>query len=443
MAHAHRSRSAATLDPAGWPRSALAVWLAAAILAVSVHASAGAQEYRSDQPDMRAKADSGVATVCVQYPANYETDKERFTAYFRDYYFRAMTLYSPKDLEELGDLRYNLFSRYLWKAQSEVVQQDLTDLAYQAMGKIIVADNPPYHPAVRYNAVLVLGMLDQQYAIDSGANRRAPKPMPKANKFLVAAAKAGLEGKIPPALLVGALVGLDRHAQYHKSLAPEATAAMATVALEIINRDEPIQEVDEDVYTWMQLRAASVLANLGAVGQGSRNLNALLKLIAGGKSLDDRCRVAGLLKKINFQGATVDGKAAAEPLMQLALAVSQNEADRANKFRDRYMGGSGGRRDRGDRYGEESETIERRGMLTRLVDLQAGLQAVGTIAPDAEKTKLAAIVSAISSVVDAAEDDETVDLDLAKKMIEMAEAIEGVVSAAATPTATDAPKPSS
>lgn len=429
MAHVLRS---ANLDETGMcvserrghrpVRGAGAAWLVAAILAVSICAPAAAQQYRSDQPDTRAKANSGAVALCVRDPSNYATDKDRFTDYFQKYYFPAMTQYGPKDLEGLGSLRYDLFSRYLWKTQGKTIQDDLTKLAFQAMQQIVVGRNPPYHPAVRYNAMLVIGMLDEQYAIDSGANRRPPKPLPDANKFLVLAAKAGIEGKIPPALLVGALIGLERHAQYHESLTPEANQAMAAVVLTIIDRDEPIQDVDRDVYAWMQLQAANVLANLGTVGEGNRNLDGLMKLIAGGKSLDVRCEVAGLLPKVKLEGATVDGKPLADQLMKLAVDVARDEAKRARDFQDRHLRGAV----RGGMYGQEL-TLERRPMLARLVKLRDGLQAVAPIAPDDVKAKLASIVAAIRPAADAAEDNDTIDLDLAAKAIQMAGDIQAAV----------------
>ena len=81
--------------------------------------------------------------------------------------------YKPCGLGELGKLRYELFKQYLWNTTNEQLQADLTELARQATGRIVL--NAAYHPAVRYNAVLVLGMLDQQYAIEG---KRPAKPLP-------------------------------------------------------------------------------------------------------------------------------------------------------------------------------------------------------------------------------------------------------------------------
>ncbi len=429
--HCPGHRGPAHRGAAAW-RVRLVGGLATVVLAATLAAPATAQQqYRVDQPNPSAKSKVAAATLCVRNPAEFATRKADFDEYFQKYYFPAMTLYGADDLEELGDLRYDLFSRYLWKSQSPQVQQQLTNLAYQAMGKILVADNPPYHPAVRYNAVLTLGMLDEQYA----TGNQPPEPLAKATDVLTKIVGLGISnGRFPPTIIVGALVGLERHAQYHASLPPEAIQAMATVALKLIDQNQPIQDVDPDIQAWIQLRAAGILANLGTVGQGNRNLTGLLKLVASDKSLDDRCYVANLLSKIDFQGATVDGKAAAEPLVQLALAVSQDEAERAKEYRKTLAGGGGIRY--GGRYGENEE-FQRRGMLARLTELKAGLQAIAPIAPEATQAQLTTIVAAIDPVIDAAADDKTIDLDLTAKILQMARTIKDVASAATAPATSD------
>src|SRR5262249_19732312 len=150
-------------------------------------------------------------------------------------------------------------------------------------------------PALRYNAVLVIGMLDQEYAIDSGAGRRPPKPLPEANEFLTQIVSLAADDKpVPPTLLLGALIGLERHAQYHASLPPNDVAAMSAAMLKIVAHEKPIQDMDRDAYAWIRMRAATALAKIGNLGEQNAVHNALIKMITYSKSLDDRCEVAGL-----------------------------------------------------------------------------------------------------------------------------------------------------
>ena len=47
------------------------------------------------------------------------------------------------------------------------------------MGKIVAAQNPPYHPAVRYNAILIIGMLDDQYSPMAASRQSRLRRRPK------------------------------------------------------------------------------------------------------------------------------------------------------------------------------------------------------------------------------------------------------------------------
>ena len=77
-----------------------------------------------------------------------------------------MTRTEPDKLGEVGKLREDLFKTFLWKSTDPTLQHDLTGLAFGQMKKIVGAENPPCHPAARYNAILVIGLLDDKYSPD-------------------------------------------------------------------------------------------------------------------------------------------------------------------------------------------------------------------------------------------------------------------------------------
>ena len=149
--------------------------------------SALAQEYRTDPIDENAKK-NGYKGSGVKDPAVYSADKAIFDEYFQKAYFPSMTHPTSEGLAELGRLRSDLFSKYLRETSNQQFQTNLSKMAYDAMLKVAanmeqlnppqVAD-PPYHPAVRYNAILIVGMLDEKYAADG-----TPKPYPAATKVM-------------------------------------------------------------------------------------------------------------------------------------------------------------------------------------------------------------------------------------------------------------------
>ena len=354
-----------------------------------------------------------------------------------------MTRTGDADLGRLGDSRSKLFKQFLWATTNVQLQQDLTEKTFKKMREIVIANNPPYHPAVRYNAVLIIGMLDEQYAIDAATGGRPSKPFPAANIFLTQIVGLAADDKpVPPAVVFGALIGLERHAQFRESLAPDAVSAMTAALLKLTTREKPIQDMDRDAYAWMRMRAAGALARLGNVGQGNAVHNAIIKLVASSKSLDDRCAAAALLEKINYKDVKLDDAGTAEPLFALARDLAAAEDKRAHEFEDQSAGsgftGASGRP--GESYlppdaSGPQETFPRRQILARLTDVRVGLAQVKPALPPETQKKVDAVIAAIDPAKAAFASKETVELRLTEALRTMAEAINSAVPGAEKPAA--------
>jgi hypothetical protein len=413
-----------------------------------------AQQYQADKIDPAAQKLGAVAQSCVKDPAKYAASQQQFDDYFKGFYFPAMTQFGPDDLAKLGGMRYDLFSRILWVTQNEDLQKDLTDLALEKMKGI--ATTSSYHPAARYNAILVIGMLDQQYGIDTGSNKRPPKPLEAANTFLLQVVDAANKRKaVPPSLVVGALIGLERHAQYHDSLKPPQIEAMTEAAIALATKDPPLADVDGKVAEWIRIEAATVLAKLGAVGQNNRVHDALISVLADSKlTLDGRCEVAGLLGLLNYKDAKVDGKTASDTLLQLAFEVGQADDKQAKAYQELSLGSGGGvtmSRERGGRggyggygggyssTGEQHSDYDRKTLLSQLGDLRKGLVVIKPLAPADRAPAVDTVISTMQTVIDAAGNKDTTDLDVAdavrKMFIAIQAAVKGGAATAAKPAA--------
>jgi hypothetical protein len=411
----------------------------ALLVAAMSPASSRAQAYRSDAPDQAAKKLLGVA----RNPANYAANRPQYEEFFNKYYFPNMTGSSPEELATLGIARYALFRDFLWKTDNEQVQKALTDLAYQAMGKILVAKDPPYHPAVRYNAILILGMLDDQYARD-GATTPA-RPHSRSNNALTGIVNHAMSGKdeFPPAVVLGAVIGLERHAKLRAGLPANNVKAMTDALVKLVSQSQPIMEMDRVEYSWLRLRAANALATLGSPGQNNVVHDAFVKLIGDFKSTDDRCAAAALLAKIKYEGAKVDGAATADRLFTLARDLATEESKRANEFNEKQIASGGFAPGYSDGFQATGitppEKFPRRQILARLTDLRAGLQAAKPLVPAESQPKIDALVAAIDPVRQLAVD-KAVELQLTEAIITMATAINLAVPAA-QPEATTAAVP--
>jgi hypothetical protein len=391
----------------------MATAIATTFVALCLATSSFAQQYRTDPVDEKAKRHGAKATQWARDSAAYAADKANFDEYFQKYYFPAMTRDTPNGLAELGKFRVDLVKKLLWDSSNEALKRDLTAMAFKAMGRIVSLDSPPYHPAVRYNAILVIGMLDDQYAID-GANGRPPKPHAGANNALtkiIAISAAG--DRFPPPVTLGALIGLERHAKYHAGLAPDAVANMSAALVKFLNRDKPIQNLDRDAQAWLRLRAASALANLGSVGPNNAAHDAIIKLIADSKSLDDRCLAASLLGKLNYKEAKIDAPATTAALFKLARDLGEAEFKRAEDFERSGDSGVVSERLVISDPDEATDSYPREHLLARLVNLRAGLAAVKPAVPEDSQKQIDAVVAAMKPVVEAASDKKVISLRVA------------------------------
>lgn len=425
----------------GKPVAWMAAWLVV-VAACCASGAAQAQQYKADPVNDRLRLDAIPVQNYVRNPSANPADKPRYDAFFTQYYFPAMTRFGPDQLGDLGGLRQDLFTRFLWRSQSEELQRDLTEKAFKAVLPIIASSE--YHPAVRYNAILVLGLLDEQYAIEVGANRRPPKPLPQANDILIKAVGAAVAGKLPPPLLVGALIGLERHAKYHQSLPPENVARMTAAAQSVLDLKQPLPNLDSDVTAWIKLEAADVLAELGAVGTDNKDHLALMRLVGDHElSLDDRCRAAALLAKLNYDGVKLDGKTTVDPFVQLAVAVANSEGKRAKKFLEVIVPTDESTRRLSlsprSRVNPEEAKYDRRPLLSRLMDLRRGLGAVKGAVPADEQPKLETLLAELRTVEDSATDDGTIDLRLVTQVQELASQIRAAAKAGAADSGDAAP----
>ncbi len=413
-------------------------WLVCLLLLLATAGSTAAQQYRSDPVDEKVRRYSANAKQWLGNPGAYTADKAHFDEYFEKFYFPDMTRTDDVALGRLGESRFNLFKKFLWNTTDQNLQRDLTAAAYKKMREIAISkEQPPYHPAVRYNAVLVLGLLDEQYA----AGAQKPKPLLDANKFLTQIVSLAADDKpVPPPLVLGALIGLERHLQLRESLPPDAVTAMTAAMLKLVSHEQPIQEMDPDAYAWIRLRAAEALAKMGGVGDKNSIHNAIVKLVASSKSLDDRCEAAGMLDKVNYKDVKLDDATTAEPLFALARDVATAEDKRAADFQSQFSGGvsvgPSAARSRmsefspGSGTGEQTETYPRRQVLTRLTNLRAAVAKVKPSLPTDTQKKADELLKAIDPAKTAISDKGKVELTLAAAIRTMAININKAVPAA-------------
>lgn len=384
-------------------------------------------------PEREAQSMRRSVQSAVKDSASLGTNAQTVTDYFTKYYFPKMTSYDPEDLAELGDMRENLFRYYIRVSGNAETLATLNTLALKVATALAQGN---YYPAVRYNAALILGNLDQQLASGGRSNPTPPIPLPAATAALLGLLEQDdFEGvKVHPSVRLGALVGLERHARF--GIAPEHAQRVTKAALDVIAQAEPPEEVTQDAQDWMRCRAASVLANQFREKPNVEFQNTLNAMVTNEElDLDNRCYIAGLMKPVKYEQADgIDPKPVVAALAKLSQDVLKEEAKLARDYQKEILGDTGlGSRDlfRGRSYGRgdaEEPKYERRQMLSRLKAIYDAGTSLNAGVPEEMKTQMQALLDAMKPARDAARDKDAIDLDVAEKVIQAAQDVSQVIN---------------
>ena len=395
---------------------------AAAIVLVSTASSrALAQSYDSIEPTLKGVEARRMRTPVSQAmkdPSAFQANRQVVDRYLKEYYFPQMT--QPSNLGVLEKLRENLFKQYIRGARVPAASDHVRDLTLTAM-RVMARKN--YHPAVRYNAVLILGALDEKLP-GGGGNPTPPVPLPAAAKELLDILEQNeLDGvKVPFALKLGALLGLQRHAQY--GISSQDGERLTKVSLALIAKKEPPAELDRDVYNWIRCQAANVLARQFAEGPDAAVRAALTSLIADGNlSLEDRCCVANLLKDMKYESAAgVDASATVAAMGDLLKSVAIDEAEKAQEYEDEALGTN---------FASQPDELEpkyqRRRLISRLQSISDGATSLKEALEEEERQKLQGLLATLNPIMAVAHDKGSDDLEITPKVIELEGEVRSIV----------------
>jgi hypothetical protein len=437
--------------------------------------SARGQNYNALKPNEQDGALRGRAATIMRNPGAPSADDLQTLSKFFTWYYQSMTGKSPAQLATLGKLRQDLFRQFLNIPNgSPAAREHVAGLTIKAMTAFAKQN---FHPAVRYNAALVLGQLDNA-PTGTGANAAAPVPMPASTAALVDLLEGGQKNPaaIPSSVTVGALVALER--QTRLGVDPQYADRISKAALAVATAAERPEDVSTPVFDWMRSLAARVLANQSATGVTPPVHTALVKLIADKKmGLDDRCAVAEAITTGMYQeaqGVNLDEAAAA--LGALARDVLAEAAEAGEDYQDEIVpegqlssggfggefgrggGGYGGEFGRGGYGGEfgrggglqqlqdQTPRYEKRPVLDRVASIvrcgRALREAAGS---DELKKRLADLVGPMAEVADEAAKDKATDAEVAAAVIQLSDDVNSLVkswnAAAAEPAEAPAEDP--
>ena len=406
------------------------VSVAVALVFSSTIPSATAQRYQALTPKFTEKSSKSVfraAGQALSNPTTYQTEKSKIDEYFMKYYFPVMTQTDPVELGKLGKRREDLF-KWLRATKVSEAQKQLTSLALKAQ-RVISRGN--FHPAVRYNGALIVGLLDKEYATAA----KPPVPLPEGTLALLELLEQKSfvfkekQVKVPPSVRAAALVGLERHARF--GISGEVSGRVTKAALAVIAEANPEEEVSKSVHHWMKCMAARVLARQYAEGPTVEVHSALTGLIADDKmGLEDRCCAAELLDKIKYQAAAgINGTEAVLALGLLAQDVLEEEAKESKEFEEEALEhGDGSRRGRGrSRIDIDAPQYPRRRLLNRLSCISRGSNSLADGLADEAKQNLQKLVEELKPTILVAADEDSGNLDITGAVKQLKTTIDNLV----------------
>jgi hypothetical protein len=262
-------------------------------------------------------------------PLNDATQKARLDSFYLQYFFPVMT--TEDGLKNAADQRKR-FLTDVAAAKDAAMHSYLINLAFSTMRQV-VQDNG-FHPAARYNAMLLIIQLNDQEANTLGAAQTLPEPMRPALQFILQQYQTADTDEIK----IAALLGLSRHLEWDNykqaGSAPIPAGLKTTILKELIalaeTKDVPPTR-EPEVHSWMRRRAVEALT-LACATKSDAEIAAAMERILKDESnpINVRLAVAMALGRMSLQApAKIDAVATAKDLGYLALVTCDAELTRA------------------------------------------------------------------------------------------------------------------
>jgi hypothetical protein len=197
-----------------------------------------------------------------------------------------------------------------------------------------------YHPAVRYNAMLIISSLNDQEVVRTGSDKRVPEPMQRALPIILAEFQ---RPENSDAVKVAALIGLSRHLEWDPHRAAGSNPIPAALRTQIVNelvalvqaKDPPVGR-DAEGHIWFRRRAAEALGFACYSKLELPVADAFDQILRdAGEPLALRCTVAAALGRLNYQApAKLNTMDTVKELGYLALVACDAELNRLKTMRE-------------------------------------------------------------------------------------------------------------
>lgn len=250
--------------------------------------------------------------------------------YFNLYEFKVLTQTSPEDLELLPKRRFDLFKLYILQVKQSDNHQKLIDLTFNMMQQIVMDE---FHPLVRYNAMLIIGELNEQEVVRVGATPLPQEPYAATIPFMIERIE---DANTSDAVRVAALVGLVRHLEWEPFRSPSkpipagTRTTMINALTKLAEMKTPPGKRTAEGQLWLRRRAVECLGLAGAVTATPQLITPVEKILKDNtEPLQLRCIAAKALGTMNIPaGQKMDAGDLTRTLGSLAALAIKSEFER-------------------------------------------------------------------------------------------------------------------
>jgi len=187
------------------------------------------------------------------------TNQGLLKGWFENYVFAQFT--RARSMGELANQRLTFVNELNTRCHNDAVYQYLANNVVLPQMQTFLTGN--FHPAVKYNAMLIVGQMNQQSNYNPDQTRRVPVPSSAALGFLM----QNVEGAAAnDAILLASWVGILRHISMNRvtnHISAPNQRAVATQALNLLNQDAATAGRTVSGQIWLQRRALEVLSAIG------------------------------------------------------------------------------------------------------------------------------------------------------------------------------------
>ncbi len=355
--------------------------------------AAPAPGYVVDPIDKAQSKNRSKMTQILRSATLTPADQAALDAYYRDYDLAQWS--QPGNITEIPGYRATLSGRTLRSARSQVGHDYLVQFVLDYMSAHAKGN---YHPTVRFNAMLMIGLLNEREPEPTSL----PVPLPLALQQELLPALTAQDPAQTDAIRLAALIGILRHARLGGITDAAVRGSVTTEVVRLLQSTSPPGR-SADGHGWMRARAAEVLGELKQVGANGAVAKALAA-VAGERTapMRTRCAAAAALGKLNYAGAAgLNASQLAGPVGQLAV----------------------------DACAAELKAVSRRRLKSRIHAASFGLTGIGVLATGPPHQAFVAKLKApIDAILLQIEDRATKDNEMVNQMKQEAIKLRAAVS---------------